>query len=199
MISPLRRFAFIHIPKTGGTSIEAALADPSCVCRSGERHPEFAAPLNHLTLGELRRFCESRQIPLDTGRTFAFVRNPWDKVISECFCPHVRHAFRQGADVRERIGTVCEMAADGYGNHFLPQSRFLADHRGEVGLIGRYETLSADLEALCGDLGIPLRPLPLLNTSSRGRYVDYYDRETRALVARTYREDIERFDYRFGD
>ncbi len=199
MISPARRFAFIHIPKTAGTSIEAALVDPSCLCRSNQRHPDFTAPLNHLTLAELRRHCHSLRVLLDPQRTFAFVRNPWDKVISECLCPHVGHAFRQGAGIRERIETVCEMAEEGFGNHFLLQTRFLTDDQGEVGFIGRYEMLTADLETLCRDLGIALRPLPLLNTSSHRRYVDYYDRETRARVARAYREDIERFGYRFGD
>ena len=51
-----RKIIFIHIPKCGGTSVELALHDSSCVCRRNQwsKVPKgYGVPLNHLTYDQL--------------------------------------------------------------------------------------------------------------------------------------------------
>ncbi|HET8862731.1 MAG TPA: hypothetical protein VFM94_05735 [Solirubrobacterales bacterium] len=70
--------------------------------------------------------------------------------------------------------------------------------------IGRFESLTADLESFVERVGLEMpegepgikRAKPV-NTSRRAPYREYYDPELRDLVGASCRALIERFDYRF--
>src|SRR6266542_4784756 len=68
-----------------------------------------------------------------------------------------------------------------------------------VDFIGRFERLQDDFAVVCSRIGVPCPPLPHEGRSVRTCYVEYYDDETRALVARRFRPDIDYFGYEFGD
>ena len=68
---------FIHINKTGGGSISRALKD-------GRRSPSFDT-----IHWRLRRYVRDHSEEIRDCFKFTFVRNPWDKVLSQYF-------FRQG-------------------------------------------------------------------------------------------------------
>ena len=86
-------YLFLHIPKTGGTSIAEALPKK---CRSTEeiyrkeeeRRNEdiqkygFGAPRHHYTLEQYNKAGLSNFEGFDKLFKFAFVRNPWDRVVS---------------------------------------------------------------------------------------------------------------------
>lgn len=88
MISHKHKFIFIHIPKTAGTSIEEALRDESCQLLPNEwDHGRIShTPLNYLTLQELVDYGLLTPAQLKSYFKFCFVRNPWDRLISEIFC-----------------------------------------------------------------------------------------------------------------
>jgi hypothetical protein len=200
MISHKHRFIFIHIPKTAGTSIEEVLRDETCQLRSREwdkaRVPH--TPLNHLTLQELADYGTLTPAQLRSYFKFCFVRNPWDRLISEIFCPWISPGF--GAlTVDQRIRWACELAktTTGIGNHLRLQQDFLHADGLQMDFIGRFEHLEADFGHLCRLLGIDVA-LPHLNRSAHRPYQEYYDTETHALTAATYRRDIDALHYRFG-
>jgi hypothetical protein len=64
MISHEHKFIFVHVPKTGGTSIESLLD------LSGAKHNTARQYRNFFPDVWKRYF------------SFAFVRNPWDRVLS---------------------------------------------------------------------------------------------------------------------
>ena len=64
--------------------------------------------------------------------------------------------------------------------------------------VGRFEDLPGPYEYVCNKLGMPSKPIPYTNQTRFDRYSDYYDRETLELAQNLYREDIEVFDYKFG-
>ena len=68
----------------------------------------------------------------------------------------------------------------------------------EFDFIGRFETLADDFAKVCAHLGVEAT-LSHVNKSNHRRYTDYYDDETRDIIARACADDIERFGYRFGD
>ena len=200
MISHQHRFIFIHITKTAGTSIEKALRDETCQLLPGEwdhariRH----TPLNHLTLQELADYGILTPTQLESYFKFCFVRNPWDRLISEVFCRWMSPWFKD-LTVDQRIRRACELAATrGIANHIRLQQDFVSAGGLQMDFIGRFEHLEEDFGHVCRLLGIEAS-LPHLNRSSHRSYQEYYDEETRALAAATYRRDIDAFQYSFED
>lgn len=214
IFSERKRFIFFAAGKTGTTSIEETLqlyADPppfDLDFGPGNR-PKHIPP--RVVLPRLGDEAAKRYF------TFAFVRNPWDWVISEYFFNLQKHEGRLHRGLR-RLGLTREITTfgeAGFRRHWEtmkqfrrgthPENRFqlafLADESGRllVDFVGRYERLQADFDTICDRIGIPGRELPHSNKSRRGHYTDYYTDATRDLVAQHYRKDIEFFGYRFGE
>ena len=64
------------------------------------------------------------------------------------------------------------------------------------------ENLNKDFSELCQRFNIDPIKLPFANGNYRTEnkhYTEYYDNETRELVAKYYKKDIEMFEYKFGD
>lgn len=200
MISHQHKFIFIHIPKTGGTSIEEALRDESCQLLAGAwdytraRH----APLNHLTLQELADSGLVTPAQINAYFKFCFVRNPWDRLISEVSCRWMSPWFSD-MPMEQRIRYACTQAAKptGIANHLRPQVDFVTADGFQLDFIGRFEQLEEDFEEICRLLSIKAT-LPHRNRSDHRPYQEYYDAESQALTATTYQRDIAAFHYTFA-
>jgi hypothetical protein len=186
---PKGSFIFIHINKTGGTSIGQAIGLP------GKRHLTARQIID--VVGE-QAWAQAYK--------FAFVRNPWDKVVSQYEFRVRTDQNRMGGHrisfrdwIQRTIGGRPDARYIDRSHLFLPQVEWLTDHAGRVEIqrIGRFEQLARDFAGICQDLGIAPEVPHLNRTAGRTHYRDYYDEETAELVARWYRADIERFGYAF--
>ena len=83
--------------------------------------------------------------------------------------------------------------------HEYSQITFVMNERNEPCLdrVLRFETLDRDWSNLCDANSWDL-DLPHTNKSPGKHYTEYYDDETRELVAKRYATDIEYFGYEFG-
>jgi hypothetical protein len=203
MISHKEKFVFIHIPKTAGTSLEIALEDESCTFKRGQWSKKpmgFNAPLNHLTITQIQQSKELSVNDFNSFFKFTFVRNPWDKVISECFCGQIQLVFKNCTTIKEKIKKVCELAKTpcGYANHCKPQKQFVIHENFKIDFIGRFENLQEDYSSVCRQLNIEKKELTHKNKSKKKPYQEYFDQETIDLVAKTYEEDIKYFGYNFN-
>jgi hypothetical protein len=180
------RYVFIHINKTGGTSIERAL----------HLRSERMTALEKLARMGPQRFARAFK--------FAFVRNPWDKVVSHY---HYRVRTNRTGLADSGLG-FREWVLRAYGERdpryhdepkmFMPQVRWVSDDAGRciVDFIGRFESLADDFAEVCRRIGVEA-VLPHVKTTSHGHYREAYDDETRALVAARFAPDIEAYGYRF--
>lgn len=193
IISPSKRFIFVHVPKTAGTSVSAALTPFGW---SWLQHPrtkhETIAEFHKRTFGLFRRYF-----------SFGFARNPWDRAIS------AYHFVRTQPDkpVPKTLTSFERFLADIEAGAAWTQSfklvsnqaSFLLTRTGSpaVDFIGRYENLRSDFASVQARLGLSL-PLPHLNpTQARGHYSQYYTPELAEAVARIWHADIAAFGYQF--
>ena len=179
-------FVFVHINKTGGSSVEKA----------------FGLALDHRTA--LEKIEHLGRAEWDRRLTFTVVRNPWDKVVSHY---HYRMQ-RPKSYLKHHPIPFAEWVARAYRDHdplyyegsrmFNPQAEWLCDADGTllVDVVCRFERLAADVEAVGQRLGRTVS-LPHEKPSRRGPYQGYYDAATCALVADLFARDVELFGYTF--
>ena len=178
--------AFVHINKTGGSSIERALG----------------LPFAHLTAVELRDLIGPSR--WERRFSFGFVRNPWDRVVSHY---HYRVKTNQTGLATNPI-PFDEWVVRAYGERdpvyydqprmFQPQYRWLCDDDGVelVDFVGRFERLADDFDEVCRRLGVDAA-LPHLKKSKHTDYRELYSDETRDIVGRIFAEDLARYGYEF--
>lgn len=187
------RCIFIHVPKTAGTSIAMALFG------EGSRHVPYFE-FERANAKKFRRFFK-----------FAFVRNPWDRLVSTY--SFLRRGGMGGQDARWSERNMPQYPdfgsfVRGWLNeqniwswvHFFPQSHFVmsADGVVMVDFIGRYERIDQDFEYVARRLGLEVQ-LPVMNKSNHLDFKSCYDDETREIVRRVYARDIEAFGYQFTE
>lgn len=216
LLSPRYRFLFVHIAKTGGTSVRAALEGLRW------RDPWYLAMflcnrLSHLSghrigtkLPRHAKAIAARELlPRELYEAlfkFAFVRNPWDLQVSSFH--HIRRERPQYLGGHDNFADFLRWKLDPerpYQYHVDTsielQSDYLIDLHGQVivDFIGRYERLEDDFAEACRRIGIPTPALPhRRQATDRGRdYRSYYDEATAALVAERFAPDIALLDYRF--
>ena len=196
MICLKNKFIFIHIPKCCGSSIEKTLADDSCIFKSGTwpHNLKLKYPLNHCTLDDIE---ESKVLHpnFDKFYSFTFVRNPFDRLVSEYF--YLKNRLKLSDDIKKELIYLAERSLNGVmGNHCVSQYKFINN---KINFIGKFENLQQDFNIVCDKIGIPQQQLLHINKSKHKHYTEYYDDETREIVAEKYAKDIEYFDYEFRD
>ena len=208
MISHKHKFIFIHIPKCAGTSIERTLydyaSDVSDIVsdnKIAEVDKKWCIETKNLRNEHLFKFINRH----NDYFKFTFCRNPYDKLVSayKFFRLAKKYTtfrnFIKDTKLFKDVKNILEQdfcLNTGLEYHLLPGVYFT---KHGVDFIGRFENLQEDFDTVCDKLGIPQQQLPHKNKSNHKHYTEYYDDETRELVAKKYAKDIEYFGYKFGE
>jgi len=220
---------FVHIPKTAGQSIEQFFMDllgldwkedrEALYLHNNDDPARGTEKLAHLSASEYVDCGHMTQQEFSGFFKFSFVRNPWNRILSEY---RYRNYFHHRSFKDFVLNKMPRPGFDDKYRHVMPQYDMLHDKDGRllVDFLGRFETLQQDFDRVCESLGLENSQLPHRNPSdkkSRGlkrRFRnrlfmngenrhhglnDFYDDETREAVADYYRIDIETFGYQFND
>ena len=129
---------------------------------------------------------------------FAFVRNPWGRLVSEYEFllrkpNHGRHEKVKKLAGFEQFIDMQIPRRDAY------QSNMLCDRGGVllVDFIGKLEHLDADWKKVCEHIRIDYQDLPRKNVTQHRRYQDYYTPDSIEKVRVHWARDIALFDYQF--
>jgi len=197
ILSDRKKFIFVHTYKTGGTSIRSAL-------RAYRDHPGLIKiALSKLNIIDLQTHASAKQIKKKYPRewseyfTFAFVRNPWSWQVSLYFFT-LRAEYNHHHDAVKSLGSFHDYIHWRVNGHKQLLSDFVFDEDGQrlVDYVGRLETLRRDFQEVCKQIGVDAA-LPHKNKSEHRDYREYYDDETRELVAQHFAPDINAFGYCF--
>ena len=214
IVSRGRRYIFVHIPKTGGTALTLALEaramkDDILIgdtpkARSRRARQQGLTPRGrlwkHSTLADIDGIVSEEEL---AGMfVLTLVRNPWDRAVS------YYHWLRAQSFDHPAVRLAQERDFAGFlGEGWVQRSLEVADYASYVrsaagvehcALFARIEALEADLAPFESHLGFSLGPVARNNASVRSRdYRDYFNNETRAIVARLAARDIDRFNYSF--
>lgn len=215
LLSQKYKFLFVHIAKTGGTSVRAAL-QPLLYQDSLALARWLCSRISHLsshTLGikfprHAKVIAAKEMLPeifFDSLYKFAFVRNPWDLQVSSYYhLKRERPYLVENRTFQEFL--LWKFNPDrSYQYHMDTsiqlQSDYLIDLKGNVVVdyIGRYENLEADFLYICKAIG--LKKIPKLphkrKAKERSDYQPYYTETTKNLVWDYFKKDIELFGYTF--
>jgi len=210
---------YFAIPKVACSSLMAALVDFVGVeFPDNEWKPELfqTNKWDHLYTRAEVVLTKETALRLAKRFRFAFVRNPWDRLVS-CYAEKIRDdgdeenftngvsnvlrpfgVFHRGMSFEDFTSAAVGIADNLADPHWRSQFTFLVDGRGRMPMdfIGRFENLEDDVAQLSVRIGAELK-LPHLLASKHEHYRDYYSRALREKVRERYLRDINMFGYAF--
>jgi chondroitin 4-sulfotransferase 11 len=178
-------YLFIHVPKTGGTSIIHALNIYDYCC--------------HEPISKYPRYLTKNIF------TFAFVRNPFDRILSaynylitECgnngdisFARSHLSKFKNFNEFIREFETSANLQS---WLHFQTVFNFIDRH---IDFVGRYENIQADFNVVCDRIGLLRLPLEHKNSAIHKHYSTYYDNRSINIVKKIFSRELNEFDYNF--
>ena len=193
IISHKYKFIFIHIPKTGGSSINSTL---SKIC--GKDDVIRRDDTRHNTAIQIK--AEVGDAAWNSYFKFAFVRNPWEAVLSEYFYI-LKRAKPKKYKEYEKYTDFNQYLTSSKGKLILFHSMldYIVDKSGKIAIdfVGRFENLEEDFKQVLQKIGLQNMSLPRENVTSHSHYSEYYSETAKQIVAKKFKKDIKIFGYAF--
>ena len=218
LISHKKKFIFIHIFKTAGTSITenfvpyARLIDkiahqyyPTKKAINGinrlfgisGKGSQWATGFHkHASALEIKKKLNAEVF--DTYFKFAFVRNPYDWLVSYYY-------YVQESAYHPEYKKIKGIGFEDFIPWYINQSphtmsSFLVDEKGNtiVDYIGKLETLNNDIINISDKLNIPVKKISKRNVTHKRKdknYNEYYTPKTLKLVNDYFKKDFELLGY----
>ena len=171
MVNDEYKFIFIHINKTGGSSIEKVFDYEDI---KHERATQIRAKIGEEKWGEYFKF--------------TIIRNPWERLVSEYF-----YRKKKGSVVSVPFREWMQMMYVYKDTTYSvgPQTRWYVD----MDFVGRFECLQEDFDYVCNQIGHPQTQLPHINSTDHKHYSTYYDDEIRKLVEEWHQPELDNYHF----
>ena len=212
LINEQKKFIFIHVQKNAGISIEKILLNGFPDTRTW--HGRHGRALDALA--------EMESTVWQQYYSFAFVRNPWERMVSwyamieeakknlsffkrlkkkpfrsELWNYAIDHSNDFESFLENCTATIFDLGC--HKSFIFNQIDYLTDKNGHVivDFIGRFENLAADTDQVFKTLNLESVRLPKLNQGQHSHYSRWYNEKTRQLIEERFARDIVQFGYRF--
>lgn len=177
---------FIHIPKTGGTTIQECLGLEKFryLHRVSNFKQEGNVTFGHINYKRLLREGLISKSFDENSFKFAFTRNPYDRAVS------IFHWHKKKNEISKDLSFLDfsrNLKRTGYQKTYVKGVK--------LDFLGRYENFEQDLKYVANILGIDLKEVPRLNATKHRPYYTYYCEESKYNVEEYYRRDFEHFGY----
>ena len=188
------KFLYIAPPKTGSTSTRLCL-DKYTDLKGGpfnKNNDYTKRPYTHAKGKQLKLYFEANGWDWNDYFKFVVVRNPFPRVLSSFMYNQKRGKIPSNIQFIDHIksqGITVGSCA----------SFFTTNGVANIDYICKLENLQQDFDTVCDRIGIPRVKVPHRNKTTHKHYTEYYDDETRQIVAERYARDIELFGYEFGE
>lgn len=212
IISHRLKYAFIHVPKTGGTSIRKILFSNKMFSYDekgyyiGQESPDqtVCELFTHASIYEVNKYLiKLNKIP-DEYFKFAFIRNPWDMMVSHY--EYYKQYMSKLPNLDEKEVIKIKAAQNSFKNFVnkIP-SNWINDRillNGVVGVdyLAKFENIQEDSQFIFKKiLGVNYTPIkvPHINKTTRKPYQEYYDNELQKHIEDEFKDIIQLGNYVF--
>ena len=191
-----KKYVFVAIPKTGSISVQFSLGHTSIP----EPHLYHQKLLPQINLENAQDYFK-----------FAFVRNPWARLLSlyhdftknriDKYSAQVTHDKPLLSEFKDFEDLCINLHNSNwrYDLFFWDQTEFLGvNGQVMVDYVGKFENFAEEFKHICKQLDINVE-LQKMNVGKydNTKYREYYSTEATRAVARLYHRDIENFGYEF--
>lgn len=214
MLCEKHKCLFIHIPKTGGSSVE------NMFLNNGESKSEIDCNLKHLTFYECKK--KFGRGVLNDYFKFSVVRNPWDRFYSYWFNSNYiqtflsipkkamydkdcvsqvmselnqNHDFVKGQFAKH----IAKMQTYDFSQEIQSQYSFLYDNdKIAVDYVGRFEEIDVFFDFIINKFKFENKTIPnSKKIEGKPDYRSFYDRRTIPIVGDMFKKDVRIFNYEF--
>jgi hypothetical protein len=217
IISDSKNFIFVHVWKTGGSSVRQALIRgchqnqaisqslvlwdraKAKLTRKISEKTDLNLPLYlsevHISLGEIKQKMAANKF--NNYFKFGFVRNPWELRVSlyhyiQQSKKHPYHQLVKSLTFEDFINWEAKENQHLQSNLLLDSNdKLLADY------VGRFEQLEQDFAHIAQDLHLKSELKHVNKSDHKKDYRTYYNKKTESLVRNFYQKDISIFGYTF--
>lgn len=208
MISHKHKFIYTRVAKTGSVAIIHALRNYVHDLQRVYDIEKCNYDPCHISSSDIQK-----KVPCEFNEYFkwAFTRNPWDRLVSiwsmnkqskhfVCAFPLHIPDFPQFIKSLDNLDWMPKKNTYRQSNKKYFNYTFgnISDFTSGSDFVGKFENLQNDFDFICESIGVPKQTLSQTNKTSHKHYTEYYNDETRKIVAEKYAKDIESFGYKFG-
>lgn len=134
---------FIHIPKTGGTSLEKYFSQKFNIPLNNKslfrfidedikKHQNISinTSLQHITYSEIIKYNNVFNIDFNNIKIITIVRNPYERIISDLFFLNIINLNSTVDEVHDKI--IKYIGSSNHDNHNIPQHIFITNDNKEI-------------------------------------------------------------------
>lgn len=196
---------FIHVPKTGGSSLETYFSSKFNIPLNNKslfhfikdkqllnENIKIKSSLQHITYNQIVKYSKILNIDFDNIKIITIVRNPYERFVSDLFY----FSLITTDSTKEAVFDILHnyLVSDKYDNHNIPQHTFITNDKGEIIEnihILKTESLSNEMKVL-GYIDFNIYDNVNIN---KVNYYNYLNNESIEIINKFYHLDFILFNY----